>query len=91
MAVLLDGRWDLYEALDALLAFRAGATDSGVKDARLERAVTEHLRNLEDDDFRETCARFARSYLTEEKIRLGYGLPEVQSFISWLENHDLSL
>jgi len=83
--VTLDYKgWTLFEAIDALMAYDQGVTDSGVNDGLLREAVKQRLERMTEDEFRVACAKVASRYLTDEAISQGYGLAEVRSFIRWL-------
>lgn len=76
----------LEDALDALMAYDHGATDSGVSDPRLKRKTLELLRSLGDGERRRALAVFARRYLTDEAIGRGCGLEDVRRAIDWLDD-----
>jgi hypothetical protein len=82
--------WDLFEAIDALMAYDSGVVDSGVSDEALRLSVRLHLESLDEDEFRRICAGYARRLLTDEAIAAGYGLEDVQSFIDWISAQGLS-
>ncbi len=77
--------WTLFNAIDALMAFDIGATDSGVSDLDLKAAVVKHLNGLDDDERRKILDRFAARYFTDEAIEGGYGIGAVKELIDWLE------
>jgi hypothetical protein len=79
-------QWSLHEAVDALMAYDVGATDSGVSDPELKQAVKEYLLNLDTADFNAVVSKFARKYLTDQMITAGYGLESVKEFIEWLDD-----
>src|SRR4051794_37349365 len=77
--------WSLYEAIDALIAYDQGASDSGVSDLGMKETVKQYLLSLDDAEFRKVCADYAiRHYLDEKSIANGYGLADVKGFINWL-------
>ena len=79
----------LFDAIDALKAYDGGAYDSGIGDESLRRAVKDYLGALSRESCRRLMARFARRYLEEESLNVGYGLDDVESFIAWLREMDL--
>ena len=78
--------WHLYEAIDALMAYDLGATDSGVKNDKLKEEVKKFLATLNSEDFRFVLSNYAREYLTDEILAIGYGLKDVLEFVKWLNN-----
>lgn len=74
----------LRRAIDALLAYDTGATDSGVSDPALKQAVRDYLKSLPEDQLRVKLGRYARTLLTNEALSLGYGLADVLEFVEWL-------
>jgi hypothetical protein len=78
------GNWQLFDAMDALMAFDRGATDSGIHDDDLKDSVRTYLEGLEEKEFRQICARYARRFLSKKGLEAGYGLEDVQHFIDWL-------
>jgi hypothetical protein len=89
MPVFKGFRLPLVEAIDALIAYDRGATDSGVDDESLKREVLEHLQSLDDLEFRETCAEYCRRFLTDEAIAKGYGMSNILSFGEWLAENGI--
>lgn len=79
------GNYTLTEALDGLMAYDQGCRSSGIHDEKLRQQVKEYLNGLDDTEFRLTVSKFARSYLTDEMLDRGYGLEDVVSLNSWLE------
>lgn len=77
--------YTLFDALDALLAFDGGATDSGVSDEDMRAAVKAYLGGLDPDARRKTLAVFARRYIDDRAIEGGYGVEDVVRFAEWLE------
>ena len=78
--------WHLYEAIQALMAYDLGATDSGVKDDRLKEAIKKFFASLSDHDFRVIVSKYARDYLTDEMLASGYGLEDILEFVKWLND-----
>lgn len=75
----------LFEAIDALIAYDEGATDSGINDAEMRKEVQEKLLAMNEEEFRKTLAGFVRTYyLSPDALSKGYGLQEVKFFIDWL-------
>ena len=72
--------------LDALIAYDMGFRDSGIKDDSLKQAIQEYLSELNDQDFRMVVSKYARQYLTNEKLEGGWGLEDVLEFVKWLRN-----
>jgi hypothetical protein len=74
----------LFEAIDALMAYDVGARDSGIDDEGMRKALVVYLERLAPDEFRRTCALFARVYLTDRAIAEGYGVEDVVQFADWI-------
>jgi hypothetical protein len=83
--------WDLFDAIDALMAHDEGASDSGVSDEAMRDAVIEFLGSLEKADRRRVYAEFARCLLTDESIAQGYGLEDVRKFMDWVAGLGLAI
>lgn len=79
--------WKLFDAIDALIAFDVGCTDSGVSDPELGKAVDSFLWSLEEKESRYILARYARRFLTDESLDKGYGLEDLSDAIRFLEAH----
>lgn len=77
---------DLHDALDGLMAYDLGATDSGIHDELLRKQVKRHLRGLNKNDFRITISRWMRGYLADEMLDQGYGIEDVRCAIDWLSD-----
>ncbi|AGA28380.1 hypothetical protein [Singulisphaera acidiphila] len=77
--------WTLSEAIDALMAYDGGATDSGIRDNAMKTAVRDYLQSLDQDSFRRTLAYIARDMLTDDAIDRGYGLAEVVRLAEWID------
>jgi hypothetical protein len=76
---------ELYAALDGLMAYDLGATDSGIHDERLRARVKDQLQALSEEEFRFTISRFVRdACLAEDQLAAGYGIEDVRDFINWL-------
>ena len=72
---------ELFDALDGLMAYDLGCTDSGIHDELLRAKVKEELKkraSVEQDLLRLFVER-----LTPDK---GYGISDVKEFISWLDD-----
>jgi hypothetical protein len=85
MTEFRHGDWGLFDAIDALMAYDGGATDSGVSDEELRKAVREYLKSLSDDKRRRTLAKYARCLLSDTALADGYGVDDVVRFAEWLE------
>ena len=83
--------WDLEEAIDALMAYDCGATDSGVYDPELKKRVQDFILNLSDKEFNLVLSKYARRYLTDEMLEKDYGLVNVQEAINWLKDLGIDL
>jgi hypothetical protein len=78
---------DLFDALDGLMAYDVGATDSGIHDDALRGRVTTHLRSLSPDSCRQMADRFARlHYLSDGARGRGYGPEDDIEFRRWLRD-----
>lgn len=76
---------ELYDALDGLMAYDGGATDSGIHDEALRQRVKDHLDGLPDRDALKLLSRYIRAYyLTDKAIDEGYGIESVAAFIRWM-------
>jgi len=82
--------WNLYEAIEALMAYDLGATDSGIKDEKLKKAIEVYLVSLSNQEFRTVVAGYARRYLTDEMLASGYGLEDVIDFVRWLNENRMN-
>jgi hypothetical protein len=73
------------EAIDGLIAYDHGCTDSGIHDDDLKQAVKDYLRALPHQAAEATLAAHVRDhYLSSEAIQQGYGLEDVKQFINWM-------
>src|SRR3954466_13470352 len=81
--------WSLFDAIDALRAHDGGAYDSGVADEDLRRAVKEYVTALPDEERRLLLCKYARRFLTDESLSVGYGLDDVIEFMHWLSDMDI--
>lgn len=77
--------FDLANAIDALMAYDHGATDSGISDYEMKDAVRSYLDELGDNERRIALAKVAQAMLSDERIEEGYGLDEVAGFSEWIE------
>ena len=76
---------ELGNALDGLLAYDLGATDSGIHDEALRSRVQAQLHALDDETFRLVLSRYVRErLLSEDALASGYGIEDVREFIAWL-------
>src|SRR4051812_48895938 len=76
--------WSLFDAIDAIKAHDGGAFDSGVKDEELRHEVRAYLGGLPAEQRRLLLSKYARRFLTDESLSLGYGLDDVLAFIQWI-------
>ena len=77
----------LWDALDGLLAYDLGATDSGIHDEALRARVRAQLEALPDDAFRLLISRYVRErMLSEEALTAGYGIEDVREFFTWMRD-----
>ena len=78
---------NLAAALDGLMAYDIGATDSGVKDEALRKRVREHLHGMPDGEMIATLSRYAREhFLAESALSDGRSIADVAEFVRWLSN-----
>jgi hypothetical protein len=82
---------ELGDALSGLYAYDTGCTDSGIHDERLRQQCIEEMRSRTGPAEiapRLLLSRMIRDhYLTEEALARGYGIEDVMSFASWLDEH----
>jgi len=79
---------ELFDALDGLMAYDGGATDSGIHDEALRARVKAHLHSLSDIDTNRVLGRFVRNViLSEQSIEEGYGIEDVKEFLDWLSEY----
>jgi hypothetical protein len=83
--------WNLFDAMDAIMAYDEGAVDSGVADEAMRDAVIKFLKSLDKPERRKVCAEFARNLLTDESLAQGYSLADVMAFAGWLSNLGISV
>lgn len=69
-------RTALFDALDGLLAYDVGATDSGIHDEALRQRVTDHLADLPDAE----RAALVRDFIGDQ----GYRDADEDEFLKWL-------
>ena len=74
-------KWNLYDAINALMAYDMGFTDSGVHDIDLKQSVKTFLSQLDNRDFQKITTGYA-----ELLLRKGYYLEDIKQFIDWLKN-----
>lgn len=77
---------ELFAAMDGLMAYDGGSTDSGIHDEILRQRVKNHLLGLSVDERRAVLSRFVRSYLTDEMIAQGYGWEDARSAADWIDD-----
>ena len=79
--------YSLREAVDGLIAYWGGCTDSGINDYKLRYSVAEYLKSLDDNEFRIVTAKLARDlYLSEDQVVKGYGLEDVRELVRFLND-----
>ncbi|MCE4957724.1 hypothetical protein [Macrococcoides caseolyticum] len=77
----------IFNALDSLMAYDLGATDSGISDDILRNDIKIYLLALENDEFRVIITEFIQIHFCNEKaVASGYGVEDIKLFINWLEN-----
>jgi hypothetical protein len=76
----------LHAALDGLMAYDLGATDSGIHDEALKARVKAQLAAMPDNDRGALLKRFSNYYLTPEARLKGYGEEDVEEFFRWLRD-----
>jgi hypothetical protein len=77
----------LKDALDGLLAYHVGATDSGIHDERLRAEVQTYLSELPYNARRRLLAAITKDlYLSASALDNGYGPADVREFLNWLED-----
>lgn len=79
-------REELFEAIDGLMAYDTGATDSGIHDESLRQKVVKTLEEMTKDERRRCLAEFARNYLSDEAIDEGYGIEDVRELCDWVDD-----
>lgn len=78
--------WAMPDAIDALMAYDLGCTDSGISDPEMKQAIAEYLRSLSDSEFnREMSVLIRDHYLTDAAIEAGYGIEDAKAVLEWLE------
>lgn len=78
---------ELKDLLDGLHAWDGGATSSGIFDERRKAEAITYLRSLGESERRIMMARIGRDlYLTDEKLKQGYGLEDMRGFADWLDD-----
>ncbi len=83
--------WNLFDAIDAIMAFDEGAIDSGIADEEMRQAIVEYLKSLDRAERRKVCSEFARGLLTDESLSQGYSLEDVLTFANWISSLGVSL
>lgn len=74
------------ELRDALDAQHACSDGSRFRDEALLKKVKGFLRSMTEDERRCVLARVVSDlFLNERKLRVGYGLEDVEEFIDWLD------
>lgn len=77
----------LFEALDGLMAYDTGCTDSGINDESLKVEVKDYLNSFDENEFRLVITEFVRiQFVSEAAVEKGYGIEDVNEFIQWLYN-----
>ena len=74
--------WTLYDAIDGLMAYDLGATDSGVKDENMKEAVRAYLTELSKEDLKEVISDYVEDMLDEKD----YTLDDVVELHEWLKS-----
>jgi hypothetical protein len=74
---------DIMDLLDGFYAYDHGATDSGIKDDSLKKALFDHLKGLDDKEQDSILSHFCQRYLTDEAISAGYGIEDVLRICEW--------
>ena len=79
----------IIDAIDALVAYDRGATDSGIHDEELIRQVIDYLESIDDFEFRTICAEYSKRFLTDEALAQGYGMANILAFGKWLKDNGI--
>lgn len=78
----------LFSNLIGIFAYDTGSTDSGIKNEILRQEIKEHLKKLNDTEFRIIMSNFIRKHFVSKKaISLKYGIEDVKIFITWLSEY----
>jgi len=78
---------EVAELMFGFYAYETGSMDSGIHDDLKKAQLRDYLLGLEEVNQRVFLARLVRhEFLTEEAIKLGYGLEDVEQFIVWLND-----
>jgi hypothetical protein len=80
---------ELWAAIDGLMAYDTGCTDSGIHDERLRAKVHAELEKAirPNQMYSDRLSRLAGKYLlSEEAIADGSGLEDVEELINWLKD-----
>lgn len=78
--------WTVPDAIDALMAYDCGATDSGVNDPAMKEALRKHLLEMSDKEFNDICCGIILKYVSEEGRAQGYGISAVSEFMAWMRD-----
>lgn len=77
----------LFDALDGLMAYDHGATDSGIHDENLRQQVNVYLAGLDRVTRNKLLTQFLMVYcLSDAKLAEGYGLADVKVLLDWLDS-----
>ena len=77
---------ELKDALDGLLAYDEGATDSGIHDEGLRMRCQEYIRSLPPEEMRALVAKLTIDmWLSPEALKAGYGPEDAKTFLEWMD------
>lgn len=78
---------EVLDALDGLMAYDQGATDSGIHDEALRGRVSEALEADDGAAGMRLLTRFVRErLLSDDAMAQGYGLEDVRALFEWLSD-----
>lgn len=78
---------ELKDALDGLIAYDEGATDSGIHDEGLRQRCQEYIRSLPPKEQRALVAKLTIDmYLSPTALDAGYGPEDAKGFLEWMDD-----
>lgn len=77
---------ELKDALDGLIAYDEGATDSGIHDEGLRMRCQEYIQSLPPAERRALVAKLTIDmWLSEKALAAGYGPEDAKEFLVWMD------